>query len=157
MILLFYIVLNLIVLFLFIKKKKDLHILEILLYWMVASYLFQNLSALCYMNFKTLLIPDKLELELAHFLNRTVLFPIIMITFLHYYLTLWGRLKKGLLLIIFMFLLVGLEWFADLSGIITHVDWKLWWSFAFWLTALLVLISFMNTFRQILYKGGRPV
>lgn len=60
MILLSYIVLNLIVLFLFIKKKKNLHILEILIYWMVASYLFQNLSALCYMNFKTLLIPEKL-------------------------------------------------------------------------------------------------
>jgi hypothetical protein len=155
MILLSYIVLNLIVLFLFIKKKKNLHILEILIYWMVASYLFQNLSALCYMNFKTLLIPDKLELELTHFLNRIVLFPVIMVTFLHYYLTFWSQLKKGILLLTFMFLLVGLEWLSDLSGVITHVDWKIWWSFSFWLTALLVLVSFMNFFRKILFKGGR--
>jgi hypothetical protein len=155
MILLSYFVLNLLVVLLFIKKKKNLHILEILIYWMVASYLFQNLSALCYMNFKTLLIPEKLELELAHFLNRTILFPIVMVTFLHFYLTFWSRLKRGLLLLTFMFLLVGLEWLADLLGVITHVNWRIWWSFSFWMTTLLVLVSFMNFFRKILYKGGR--
>jgi hypothetical protein len=155
MILLSYFVLNLLVVLLFIKKKKNLHILEILIYWMVASYLFQNLSALCYMNFKTLLIPEKLELELAHFLNRTILFPILMVTFLHYYLTFWSRLKRGLLLLTFMFLLVGLEWLADLLGVISHVNWRIWWSFSFWMTTLLVLVSFLNFFRKILYKGGR--
>jgi hypothetical protein len=122
---------------------------------MVASYLFQNLSALCYMNFKTLFIPEKLELELAHFLNRTILFPIVMVTFLHFYLTFWSRLKRGLLLLTFMFLLVGLEWLADLLGVITHVNWQIWWSFSFWMTTLLVLVSFMNFFRKILYKGGK--
>jgi hypothetical protein len=155
MILLSYFVLNLLVVLLFIKIKKNLHILEILIYWMVASYLFQNLSALCYMNFKTLFIPEKLELELAHFLNRTILFPIVMVTFLHFYLTFWSRLKRGLLLLTFMFLLVGLEWLADLLGVITHVNWQIWWSFSFWMTTLLVLVSFMNFFRKILYKGGK--
>jgi hypothetical protein len=157
MILLSYFVLNLLVVLLFIKIKKNLHILEILIYWMVASYLFQNLSALCYMNFKTLLIPEKLELELAHFLNRTILFPIVMVTFLHFYLTFWSRLKRGLLLLTFMFLLVGLEWLADILGVITHVNWRIWWSFSFWMTTLLVLVSFMNFFRKILYKGGKSI
>jgi hypothetical protein len=61
MILLFYVALNVIALFLFTKKKKSLHSLEIITFWMVSSYLFQNFSALCYMNFKTIIIPDKLS------------------------------------------------------------------------------------------------
>lgn len=153
MILFYYILVNVIAIFLFIKKKKQLHILEIIIYWMVGSYLFQNFSALCYMNFKTILIPDKLPLELTHFLNRIVLYPMIMVTFLHFFLILNTHFKKLLLILSFVLLLVGLEWLADFSGVLLHVHWRIWWSFSFWLMALLMLIGFMKFFRKILYKG----
>lgn len=154
MILFFYVALNVIALFLFTKKKKSLHSLEIITFWMFSSYLFQNFSALCYMNFKTIFIPDKLSYELAHFLNRTVLFPMLMVAFLHFFLILSTPLKKLLLLISFIFLLTALEWLSDLLGILVHIHWQLWWSFSFWLFALLGLIGFMKFFRKILYKGG---
>jgi hypothetical protein len=155
MVLFFYTLLNVIVLILFTKKKKTmLHIIEIIMYWMVASYLFQNFSALCYMNFKTLIIPEQFSLEFAHFLNRVVLFPALMVMFLHFYLILYPHWKRLLLIISFVFLLAGLEGLSDLLGVLKHVNWKLWWSFAFWFTALLTLIGFMNFFRRILYKGG---
>ncbi len=60
-------ILNLAVLFLFLKLKMRLHILEIFIYWLTASYFFQNYSALCVMNLKTLLIPDQLSLAYTHF------------------------------------------------------------------------------------------
>lgn len=154
MILLFYIVLNVIVIVLFTKKKKNLHSLEILVYWCVSTYLFQNFSAVCYMNFKTIYIPDKLTLELSHFVNRIILYPILMVTFLHYFLLLSSLLKKLLLIICSIFLLAGLEWFADYLGVVNHINWPIWWSFAYWLTSLLFLIGFMKLFRKILYKGG---
>ena len=153
MILLFYTVLNVIAIFLFIKKKKKLHILEIIVYWMVSSYLYQNFSALCYMNFKTIIIPDKLSYELSHFLNRIILFPILLVTFLHFFLVLSTHLKKLLLMICFIFLLSGLEWLSDFLGVLIHVHWKVWWSFSFWLIGLLVLVGFMKFFRRILFKG----
>lgn len=153
MILFFYIVLNMMAIFLFLKIKKTLHILEIFIYWHVSSYLFQNFSALCYMNFKTLFIPDILSYELSHFFNRIVLFPIIMVMFLHYYLKLNHFMKKVLLMIGFICLLSGLEWLADLLGILIHVHWQIWWSYSFWLASLLLLIGFMKFFRKILYKG----
>jgi hypothetical protein len=149
----FFIFLNIIGVFLFIKIKKNLHILEIFVYWLVASYLFQNLSAFCYMNLKTLIIPDKLSFELSHFLNRTVIYPIIMVTFLHYFLMLKRNIRKLLLSIFFISVLVGMEYIEHFSGVLIHVHWKLWWSFTFWLAALLVLIGFMKIFRRILYKG----
>lgn len=87
-----------------------MHILEVLVYWMVSSYLFQNFSALCYMNFKTLLIPDELSYEFSHFLNRIVLFPAMMVMFLHYFLSLRTYKRKLLLILFFIFILGGLEW-----------------------------------------------
>jgi hypothetical protein len=153
----YFIVLNIIGVILFIKMKKDLHILEIVVYWLAASYLFQNLSAFCYMNLKTLIIPEKLGYELSHFLNRTVLYPIIMVTFLQYFLILKSIMRKLLLILFFISFLTGMEYIEHYSGVLIHVHWKLWWSFAFWLAALLILIGFMKVFRRILYKGEPPV
>ena len=154
MVLFFYVVLNALALFLFVKKKKMLHILEIIVYWMVSSYLYQNFSALCYMNFKTLIIPEKLSYEFSHFINRTLLFPILMVTFLHFFIMLTTQFKKILLIICFIFILTGMEYLADYLGVIIHVHWQIWWSFSFWLIALLILLVFMQFFRRILYKGG---
>lgn len=153
MILFFYFLLNLAALFLFTKKKKKLHILEILVYWLIASYLYQNFSALCYMNFKTLIVPDKLSLEFSHFFNRIILFPIVMVFFLDYFLILKSLYKKIALIISFICLLSGLEWLANFLGVLIHVHWRIWWTFAYWLTTLFVLIVFMKFFRKILYKG----
>jgi hypothetical protein len=153
MIFFYFILLNIMGVFLFIKTKKNLHIIEIFVYWLVASYLFQNLSALCYMNLKSLIIPDKLSFELSHLLNRTVIYPIIMVTFLNYFLLLKRVIGKLLVFIFYVSLLVGMEYIEHFSGVLIHVQWKLWWSFTFWLAALLVLIGFMKIFRRILYKG----
>lgn len=154
MILVFFIVLNIIVLSLFIMKKKRLHILEILVYWLIATYLYQNFSALCYMNFKTLIIPEKLTFELSHFVNRIILFPLLMVTFLHYYLVFNTTFKRILLTGSFIILLSGLEWLSDYVGVLIHVNWQIWWSPSFWLAALMVLIGVMTLFRKMLQKGG---
>ncbi|MEH7438763.1 hypothetical protein V7182_14930 [Neobacillus drentensis] len=154
MVLFFYIVLNVLALFLFIKKKKMLHILEIIVYWMISTYLYQNFSAICFMNFKTLIVPEKLSLEFSHFLNRTILFPIIMVIFLHFFLILTTNWKKFLLFGSFVFFLTGLEYLSDLLGVLIHKHWRVWWSFAYWVATLSVLLVCMRFFRRILYKGG---
>lgn len=109
------------------------------------------------MNFKTLFIPDKLSYEFSHFLNRTVIYPVLMVTFLHFSLILRGPMKKILLIICFISILAGVEWLEHFSGVLIHVHWQLWWSFAFWLISLLVLIGFMKFFRKILYKGEQSL
>ncbi|WML48700.1 hypothetical protein RCG23_00680 [Neobacillus sp. PS3-34] len=152
MILFFYIMLNVIGIFLFQKIKKQLHILEIIVYWLVASYFFQNFSALCYMNFKTIQIPEKLSYEFSHFLNRILLYPMIMVSFLNFILILNTLLKKLLLIIIYVCALTGLEWLSDSLGVINHVHWQMWWSFSLWFVFLLVLIVIMKFFRIVLFK-----
>ncbi|WP_026565693.1 hypothetical protein [Bacillus sp. UNC41MFS5] len=153
MVLFFYIVLNVLALFLFIRKKKMLHILEVIVYWTVSSYLYQNFSALCYMNFKTLIIPENLSYEFSHDLNRIILFPILMVIFLHFFLILTTLLRKLLLMISFIILLTGMEYLADYLGVLIHIHWRIWWSVSIWMFDLCVLIVFMQWFRRILYKG----
>lgn len=145
--------LNLFIFYFFLKVKKNLHILEIIVYWLVGSYLFQNFSALCFMNFKTIIIPNRLTYELSHFLNRTVLYPVIMVIFLKFFLIVNNRLKKLFLILGFVTLLSGLEWLSDVLGVMLHVHWQVWWSLTFWLVALLMLIVFMKIFQRLLYKG----
>lgn len=153
MVLIFYVLINLFGFFFFVKMKKNLHILEILVYWMVSTYIYQNLSALCYMNFKTFIIPDQLIIEFTHVLNRIVLFPLIMVTFLNYFLCLNTFYSKLLSVIGYLIILTGVEWMSHFLGVLIHVHWKIWWSFAFWLLALLILIGFMKFFRKVLYEG----
>jgi hypothetical protein len=150
---LIYLVINISVLLLFIKLKKHLHILETLVYWMLSSYLFQNFSALCYMNFKTLIIPEQLSYEFAHFLNRILLIPAFMVLFLNYFLIQKTYKRKLLIIIFFILILGGLEWLGHTTGVLIHVHWKIWWSFTFWLLSLLILVGFMKFFRKILYRG----
>ncbi len=146
--------LNLIVLFLFLRMKKRLHVLEIILYWLIASYLFQNYSALFYMNFKTLVIPEKLSYEFSHFLNRILLYPVVMVTFLQVYLTSKSYITKTLTVTSYILLLGIVEWIEHLTDVLIHKNWHLWWSLAFWTISLLLLIGVMSIFRKMLFKGA---
>ncbi|RSD28721.1 hypothetical protein [Mesobacillus subterraneus] len=154
MVLLFYLILNGIILLFFIKKKKNLHILEIIAYWMVGSYIGENFSALCYMNFKTLHIPEILTHELSHFLSRNTIYPLVMVLFVDYYLTSSTWFKKSILTVVFVAILTSIEWVNHFLGVLIHVNWQFWWSPAIWFGGLASLLGFMKIFRILLFRGG---
>jgi hypothetical protein len=152
MILCFSILLNAIVLLLFVRMDKRLHILEILTYGMLASYMFQNFSALCYMNFKTLLVPEQFKYAFSHFFNRMLLYPLLMVSFLHFLQIVESFWGKVLLFLGSVLVLSGLEWMFNALGVLVHVNWRAWWSLAIWSAALLILAGFMGIFRKLLFK-----
>lgn len=154
MVLFIYILMNGIAIIFFMKKKKNLHILEIMAYWFLASYVAQNFSALFYMNFKNIYIPEKLSFEFSHFISRINLYPLIMVLFLDYYLTANNLVKKLLLMTGFVAILTSIEWLNHFLGVLIHRNWQFWWSPAIWFSGLLLLIGFMNIFRILLYRGG---
>lgn len=154
MVFLIYVIMNGVGLLFFLKKKKNLHILEIIAYWLLGSYIAENFSAICYMNFKTLYIPENLSLEFSHFLSRTNLYPLIMVLFLDYYLTSISFLKKLLVMLGFVAILTSIEWFNHFLGVLIHVNWQFWWSPSVWFGGLLLMIGFMKIFRVQLFRGG---
>lgn len=156
MVFFFYLLLNVITVLLFVKRKKkeNLNILEVVVYWLVSTYFYQNFSAFCFMNIKKLIVPNELLMEYTHFLNRLVLFPLVMVFFIHFFVLSDGYLPKALWIFVYINILVGLEWMSDFLGVLKHHDFKIWWSYAFWFSSLILLIIFMKIFRKILYKEG---
>lgn len=132
--------------------KKNLHALEILSYWLVSTILFQNYSAWFFMNFQFAVIPNVPSLEMVNFINRTVLYPILGVTFLNQYVILSSTGKRLRIIFGYMALLNGMEWLEDRLGVYKHTYWKFWWSLTFWLAFLLILIGFMKIFRKKLLK-----
>lgn len=150
----FYILISLLVLFLLFKYQiRNIHAVEILVYWLVATILCQNYSALLYMNLKYIWIPDILSLEMANFINRTVLYPLLTILFLNRYIILTTLGKKISWVLFYGLILTSMEWLEAWLGVLVYTNGKMKWSFLFWLFYVLVSIGFMRYFRKKLNQG----
>lgn len=157
MIFLFYLLANASVTVFFFKfQKKNLHAIEIFISWVVSTIIFQNYVALFYMNFDFFYIPEILSLELAHLLNRTVLIPVITLLFLNHYILLNSLKKKLASFIIIVLFCTGLEWLDHVTGVVIHRDWKIWWSFSFWIFDFFICLLFLRFFRKKLTKAVQP-
>lgn len=152
---LFFLVLNAGIVMMFVTTpRKELLPLEIFLYWCLSSILVQNYAALQTMNFKTSIIPDQLNLEFAHFLNRTVLYPVLSLLFLHTYKASKGVEAKLVCFLVFSLLMYVFEYLSGAFGVFVHVTWKEWWAVAFGFLHNLILIGVMEVFRKKLLSGG---
>jgi len=132
--------------------KRNLHPIEIFVNGLIASLLVQNYSALFYMNFKKFDIPDSIGLELAHLMNRTVLYPGIILLFLNACIKGvpgWRWLGYILVFVLILSFVEGLE---HLLGIVVHTDWKAWWSLLIWLAILLLNYVFALFFRSMMVR-----
>lgn len=151
-----YVLLNVLTVLYFFKfQKKRFHVLEIVTYWMTSIILVQNYSALLIMNFQFTEIPDIVSFELTDLMNRTILYPLLILMFLNRYIALTSPLKKIAFPLGYMWIVAGMEWLDDGLGIHRHKHWKFWWSLSVWLAILLISIGFMWIFRNILKKGIR--
>jgi hypothetical protein len=151
----FFLIVNVGLVYVFFKiQRKQLVPLEILLYWCLSSTLVQVYSAIQTMNFKSSMIPDQLSPEFAHLLNRTVLFPILALLFLHTYNASKGAGTKLVCLVGFSMLIYGFEYLSSVLGVFVHITLKEWWSAAFSLLLNLILVGIMRIFRKKFQSGG---
>ncbi len=149
-----YAIVNLAALIVFFRfERNSLHVLEILTYWLAATVLFQNYSAFFTMNINYMVVPERLSLELAHLLNRIVLYPVFALIYLNRYATAAGSSDRSLWTLGAILFFAGLEWLADWTGVLRHMpEWQLWWSFAWWCLFTLVLLAVYHAFRTQLTK-----
>ncbi|MBD2868780.1 hypothetical protein [Paenibacillus arenilitoris] len=153
MILVCYLIVNIAcVLAFFAWPGKRLHALEILTYWLFGSLLIQNYYAFLHINFKLIVINEALGPALAHFMNRTVMQPLIVVGVLPYYAASGTIGRKAAVLACCAGLLTGLEWLADWVGILEHKGWDGWLTAAFWLVALGLTVLCRRTFGRKLIR-----
>lgn len=149
-----YVLFNLITLFYFFRcERKHIHALEVLTYWLAATILFQNYTAFFYMNIKYMIVTEQLSLELAHLLNRTVLYPVCAVIYLNRYAASTGRLTRFLWALTAILFFTSLEWLADWTEVLQHTsEWQPWWSFAWWCLFIVSMVALHRAFRMKLTK-----
>lgn len=148
MILLFFTLLNVCVVFYFFYfQKKNLHSLEVFMYWLISTILFQNYSALFHMNIGRFKIPDIPPVEFSHLLNRLVLVPVVTLIFLNIFISL-NRILKVFICLVFFMIFCGVEGLEHALGILIHTNWNISWSIGFWILYILLNVLFMKFFRK---------
>ncbi|TYP73240.1 hypothetical protein [Paenibacillus methanolicus] len=155
MVFLLYLLINAGVVYGFFRiRSKQLAPLEILFYWCIGSMLVQNYSALQTMNFKSAMVPDQLGPAFAHLLNRTVLYPVLTLLFLHTFKASKGAGTRLICLIGFSLLMYGFEYLSGALGVFVHLTLKEWWAMTYWLLHNLIMVGIMILFRNKLQSGG---
>ncbi|NHC20728.1 hypothetical protein G6554_21020 [Bacillus sp. MM2020_4] len=104
------------------------------------------------MNFKFIVIPNVLSLEMTHFMNRTVLLPVLTLIFLNWFIVIKAFYQRAVFIFAFILLLAGIEKLADYVGIFKHIHWRIGWSLGVWTIYILLLILIMRIFRKTLVK-----
>ncbi len=145
---------NLAALILFFRSEhRSIHVLEVLTYWLVSTILYQNYSAFFFMNIKYMVVSEQLSLELAHLLNRIVLYPVFTLIYVNRYAAAAGRSARSRWTLCAIVFFVGLEWLEDWLGILQHTpEWQLWWTLAWWCLYVLILLAVYHAFRIRLMK-----
>lgn len=134
-------------------RKKQLHSLEIIFYWCLASLLIQNRAAIFTMNMKTVVIPDLVMYEFSHMLIRLVLYPLVTLFCINEIATAASKIKKTWAIIKYSAFFLGLEWISDWLGVFKHMKPYLLWSGVFWIGYLILMMMIMIIFRRKFYKG----
>lgn len=151
MVISFIIVLNLIMLYLFFNAKKHLHLYEILVYWMVLSFLRQDFNAIVDVNLELVQVSQKLSDYWSIFFNRMILFPLPQVWFLSMYAGAPTLARKGLLFLGSAVFLTLLDRMMEPLGLIHFIHFAIWQTALFWASSMITGILLMKWFRKFLY------
>lgn len=100
MVLAIYAYLLVLLMIIFCSYKKKLHLFEIFFIWMTVWIITHSTSSILTTNLQVLEIPKDPFKFSMHFLNRTILYPLIIIIFFDIYVRLQSHFLKIMLLFI---------------------------------------------------------
>jgi hypothetical protein len=125
----------------FSVTRRSIHLFEGIVIWSFLIHTQYIFVGLCF-NYNLVQFPPKLDEFLAYYSIRGVIIPLSIILFLELNGSVNGIWKKSFCWVGIILLLFGIEYFAELLKAIGHSEkWKLWWTFSFYTT--LVLLTFM--------------
>jgi hypothetical protein len=144
-------VLNLITLYSFVVARKNLHLYEILVYWMVLSFLRQDFNAILAINLGLVKVSRTPSFYWSIFFDRLLLIPLPQVWFLSECRVAKSRTRKIMLFVGCTVPLTLLEGITEKVGIIQYTHWKLWESAIYWMCSMVAGIWLMKWFRKYLY------
>lgn len=136
----------------FTLKEKRLHPFETFFLWMVLSIFIHTFVSLFSLNWKLISLPNQLINYWAFVLLQVTFYPLMIIWGFDHYLRLRSRTKKLIMFMVLISLIVGVEYFSKLLGVIKHVRWTLFSSYTEWFLIILLTFISWSWFRNILYQ-----
>ncbi|MCD1260145.1 hypothetical protein B5M42_015125 [Paenibacillus athensensis] len=151
-----YVLLNAALVVVYVKWRSGwLHPLETVVYGFAGTIMFQNYSALLTMNLARVFISSRIELELAHVLNRLVLYPLLGLLFLSLYAAMATPVARLACTAAAVMLLTAAERLEGQAGIFVHMNWPVWYSVLYWCFFTVALVGFRRFFRAQLLRQWR--
>lgn len=110
-----------------------LHLFEKIFIWIIVTFLHQMVYYLLTQNYQFWETPMRLDLFWGLVITRMVSIPFLFLWLIDLSRRCSSSFAKGALLLLFISLLVGLDFLMDYAKIIRFVTWSLWFSYAEWL------------------------
>lgn len=133
--------------------RRNLHPLEILLYWLWAStvlFLFQDIFNL---NLKWITIDLRLPFYWSHTLDNLILLPSLTVWLVHaYFSKTLHPVYKGMGTLCWLGVLIGFQYVNRSLGYVHFLNWNIVASFIQWFILLILILSFALCFRQLMKK-----
>lgn len=150
-----FLLLNVIVLFIFIRFPKSLSKLEIFGCWIVSVIYHEDWLTIASINMELIQTEKQFYVSLFVLLNRFLLYPMMLILLLELLLMFRSAITRALLFITHVTAVVSLEYLSGWANLYRHVTWSWSWSVIIWSTEAFLIVGARQIFKTLLKGVGR--
>ncbi|GIO26365.1 hypothetical protein [Ornithinibacillus bavariensis] len=133
-------------------RTKSLHKIEVIVLIVFISNIVNNVYSMWGLNLNHIKTSDRMEEFISFVLVSAAMMPALITCMLGIILSIRTLVWKYLFIIISPFLLILIEYLADVVGLIEHYQMSIWDSLIVWTSVLLIAYIFRSFFYSLL-KG----
>lgn len=134
--------------------KKNLHVYESWLMFIVISFFHSTKVQIMYLNSQKLIVPKKTDLVIVFWMLIIILVPIITVWYLELLYWFHSFIMKALLTLICISILLGMEKIAILFKVLNYANGMVSTSFLYWILLVVGSIFIQRLFRKFILKEG---
>lgn len=133
--------------------RRSIHLFEGIILWCFLLHIHNNFVGIVGIDYRLFTISNKPGNFFSYDIIRTVIVPLSIILFLELNSSIYGTWKKLLCWFGIIHLLIGVEYFAEMLGVLSYSEkWSLGWSYVSWTATVLLAFWFHKLIRYIARK-----
>jgi hypothetical protein len=147
-------IVNVLFLLVTVLKLRNLHLYELIFIWVIASFLHMNIYYVITSNLDLWGKTEQVNEFFIVNLTRMIGYPFLIMWFLSFFWKYSNAIVRMMITVIFMSLLVGVDYFFKFAKITRFEDWAVWQSSAVWAAVLGFCLLLSKWYRMVLRKEG---
>lgn len=152
MVILLSILFNLLILWVYYRIPKKLHPIESACLFMIGFLYGHDWLIIATHNLNDWKITEKFSYDIALFLNRTFMYPLLLLVFMEKFYSVHRIVKRINIFVLWVSFMLLFEYFHDWIGFVQHKQWKFSWSIILWTILGLLLIGSRVILNHLLRK-----